>query len=683
MIDLSHEKLPNAGIEKTGDYRSDQLLLYKAHQEGIKPIFLAKVKVLNDAIAECGLGRYARSPPTTASQRCWGSRGVLPLLNLVTDFVWFADNIWLQAIAILMPAIANQLNNIRMATFALYCGLIVGGMTCDVIGRRTAWNATLFISGIFGVAWVKSERAWPYRVGEFIGIHYGHARSLFNKCRRLTQFCNSVRHACLYRFGVGGNLPVDGALFLEFPPGKDQYLLTLLSAWFLDILDIPGQILLRHHLVGKLVLPDGSLYQCDNTNNNGWRYSYYTMGAIMLFLGILRVFFFPMDESPKFLVTAAPYLDPDAASLDGVPMTKFSTWALIRNSFDHVSGENIKGLFCTPRLAYSSGLIIYAALGLAYPLFNAFLGSYLSTRETDTGATGIDATYSAYTYQAVCGVGGSLLAAVMVQWSRTGRKYSLAFFTLMSGVFLFALTFDHEFLGDAFYGCCTDMHRKSSPLPAVGQAMPWLQPPVGLLAYLPLRTIHRGSSFEPDVWKVIAVDSNAGKTPTGPVYASAGIFVLTGLVMLGLPIETVYAEHGPKPGGDGSSQFHTTSIIDSMSPRPVYAGYSDVSDASSSVANLGGRSTNGYIGLPLEQSLIGTRLRASNANNPPQTKQEGMRKAKKKILNVAESRPFVGLQALEHSWFNCDPAFRKLAKFNRSMVDFKLVGYTTLTGVGP
>ena len=33
-------------------------------------------------------------------------------------------------------------------------------------------------------------------------------------------------------FGVGGNLPVDGTLFIEFVPGKFQYLLTLLSVWW-------------------------------------------------------------------------------------------------------------------------------------------------------------------------------------------------------------------------------------------------------------------------------------------------------------------------------------------------------------------------------------------------------------------------------------------------------------------
>ncbi|KAJ7182862.1 MFS general substrate transporter [Mycena crocata] len=523
---------------KTGDDSSVQALMDRAQQEGIKPIFLAKVKVLNDAIAECGMGRYQ-----------WE-------LFLSAGFSWFADNIWLQAIAILMPAIANQHNfpdyssNIRMATFGLYCGLIVGaafwGMTCDVIGRRTAWNATLFISGIFGVA-------------------AGASPNFITLCAML---------ACI-GFGVGGNLPVDGALFLEFLPGTHQYLLTLLSLWWAVgqvVASLISWVFLANFscdtdLVGTLV--DGSLYQCDNTNNNGWRYSYYTMGSMMLFLAVLRVFIFPMDESPKFLLSigrdqeavdvihhiakknnktieltlqdlhdaAAPYLDP-SAPVDDIPVTKFSTWQLIRNSFDDVSGENIKGLFCTPRLAYSSGLIIfiYAAVGLAYPLFNAFLGAYLSARQTDVGATGIDATYSAYTYQASTGVGGSILAALMVQWSRTGRKYSLAFFTVMSGVFLFALTAAKtpvqvnalvsiaSFWENAFYGVLYGYAPEVFPTPRRGTG--------DALAASANRVT---GLFAP----IIAVYSNAGKTPNGPVYASAGIFVFTGLIMLGLPIETV------------------------------------------------------------------------------------------------------------------------------------------------
>ncbi|KAJ7162084.1 major facilitator superfamily domain-containing protein [Mycena filopes] len=540
----------------------------KARREGVKPMFLAKYAAASSASSSLSTESHdvgGRAGLTSSIKPLWsvdsGGEHHVPLTSSLNASLpaatrWFADNLWLQAIAILMPAIANQYNfpdfssNIRMATFALYCGLILGatfwGITCDVIGRRVAWNATLFISGIFGVAAGASPN--------FVTL--------------------GAMLACI-GFGVGGNLPVDGALFLEFLPGKDQYLLTLLSVWW-AVGQVVGSLiswvfLARYScdtsLVGKLVLPDGSLYRCDNTNNNGWRYSYYAMGAMVLFLAVVRVFVLPMDESPKFLVSigrdqdavgvihriakknktistltvqdlydaASPYQDEKDIQ---APTTKFSTWGLVRNSLDHLSGENIRGLFCTPRLAYSTSLIIfiYGALGLAYPLFNAFLGSYLSSRLTSTGATGIDATYSAYTYQAACGVGGSIMAALMVQWSRGGRKFSMALFTCMSGVFLFALTAAKtptqvnalvsiaSFWENAFYGVLYGYAPEVFPTPRRGTGD----------AFAAAASRITGL-FAP----IIAVYSKAGQTPNGPVYASAAIFIVTSIVMLGLPIETV------------------------------------------------------------------------------------------------------------------------------------------------
>jgi hypothetical protein len=120
---------------------------------------------------------------------------------------------------------------------------------------------------------------------------------------------------------------------------------------------------------------------------------------------------------------AKPYYKDDG---DGAQVTtKFSTWGLVKNSFrDLVSpgvesnaeetghlltffpssfpntpysqdGEHIRGLFATPRLAYSCSLIIfiYGSLGLAYPLFNGFLGAYLSLRQAGIGNNSVDATY--------------------------------------------------------------------------------------------------------------------------------------------------------------------------------------------------------------------------------------------------------------------------------------------------
>lgn len=121
----------------------------------------------------------------------------------------------------------------------------------------------------------------------------------------------------------------------------------------------------------------------------------------MIFLWFIRFFVFPMDESPKFLVSigqdanavevihriakrngrtstltvedlhqaALPYLE--GTEYHGDAVTKFSTWQLVKGSFSNIDGEHTKGLFATPRLAYSTSLIIfiYGALGLAYPLF--------------------------------------------------------------------------------------------------------------------------------------------------------------------------------------------------------------------------------------------------------------------------------------------------------------------------
>jgi hypothetical protein len=138
---------------------------------------------------------------------------------------------------------------------------------------------------------------------------------------------------------------------------------------------------------------------------------------------------------------AAPYLDEDDVSV-GTVQTKLSTLELVKHSFDDVSGEHVKSLFSTPRLAWSTSLVIfcYAAIGLAYPLYNAFLGTYLAAKNASLGATSLDDTYAAYTYQAACGVPGSIAAAALVEWGKGGRKFAMSFFTVGAGVVLFGLT---------------------------------------------------------------------------------------------------------------------------------------------------------------------------------------------------------------------------------------------------
>ena len=76
-------------------------------------------------------------------------------------------------------------------------------MASDIIGRRPAFNATLFIAGVFGLA-VGGANSWVGACGLYAALGVG----------------------------VGGNLPVDGALFLEFLPFASGNLLTMLSVWW-------------------------------------------------------------------------------------------------------------------------------------------------------------------------------------------------------------------------------------------------------------------------------------------------------------------------------------------------------------------------------------------------------------------------------------------------------------------
>lgn len=285
-----------------------------------------------------------------------------------------------------------------------------------------------------------------------------------------TTFCAMI---ALTGFGVGGNLPVDGTMFLEFLPGSHQYLLTLLSIWW-AIGQVVASLIAWGFIARWGCAPPAKGEWCTKADNMGWRYTYITLGCMMIFLWLVRFLVLPVYESPKFLASigkdeaavevihkiakrngvnvsitvedlkaaAEPYLTAEEKEASTIQEKPFTTMELLKNSLHELSFEKISTLFCNRRLAYSSSLIIfcYAALGLAYPLYNQFLGLYLAARGAELGSTSVNATYASYTYQAACGIPGSIVACMFVQVPRAGRKVAMAVFTLGAGVFLFALT---------------------------------------------------------------------------------------------------------------------------------------------------------------------------------------------------------------------------------------------------
>ena len=171
--------------------------------------------------------------------------------------------------------ITNEFNPNRppLLTLAQNIGLLFGaifwGFGTDVFGRKWPFNLTLGVTGVFGLIAASSPN-----------------------------FAAIGCFAALWSFGVGGNLPVDSAVFLEFLPGSHQFLLTVLSIdW--AIAQVVAT-LVAWPLLGDLTCQQGAV--CTRSKNMGWRYFVIVMGGISMIEFFLRFVVFTIYESPKFLM---------------------------------------------------------------------------------------------------------------------------------------------------------------------------------------------------------------------------------------------------------------------------------------------------------------------------------------------------------------------------------------------
>lgn len=183
----------------------------------------------------------------------------------------WADNFWLQGVALTLPSLQKEFgiseSNVRYTTLALFAGLCCGavfwGSISDAVGRRLAFNSTLFIAAVFGTA-VGGANSWIAVCGLYAAM------------------------GC----GVGGNLPVDGALFLEFLPFASGNLLTLLSVWW-PFGQLLGSLIAWGFLTNYMCEQE----PCTKSNNMGWRYLNYTMGVFTFFMVCLELLFICFSKS--------------------------------------------------------------------------------------------------------------------------------------------------------------------------------------------------------------------------------------------------------------------------------------------------------------------------------------------------------------------------------------------------
>ncbi|KXN83796.1 hypothetical protein AN958_01073 [Leucoagaricus sp. SymC.cos] len=510
----------------SGDSSSSEPVFLQ--DEGVDDVYARKCDLINQCMQnEIGFGRYQVQ------------------LFILTGVGWLADNLWLQGVAVVLPQVQQELlpSRVEFVTLALYVGLILGatmwGSLADLVGRRLSFNVSTSLCR---------------RSPAVFGLAAGAAPNFVT-------FASLV--ACTGT-GIGGNLPVDGALYLENTPQSHQWTLTLLSAWW-----AVGQLIasvIAWGFIGNFSCSaDTPVGQCHKADNMGWRYAFYMMGSLTFLMFIFRFIVFDLQESPKYLIAknrdaeavralqhiakrngktislTVEQLERVNAKAHQASITK-TTWQVVKSSFTHLSFSHVRPLFAGKRMAINSSITIlsWGLIGLAYPLFNQFLPLYLSSRFSSDSS--ISTAYRNYVIISVMGIPGSLKWSV---WQGLtvigGRKLTMAVSTLLTGVFLFLFTTSKNAAAVLGFSCASGITQNAM---------------YGVLyAYTPevFPAPHRGtgdalaSSFNritgilAPVIKIVATTSTgAGSdgTTNSSVFVSAALLTVTAFLMIFLPIET-------------------------------------------------------------------------------------------------------------------------------------------------
>ncbi|TDL26944.1 MFS general substrate transporter [Rickenella mellea] len=510
MTRIAHESDNLKETPVTADDSVDDEDMYDS--VSIDPSYRAKAKLVNKAIQDLGMGKY----------QWW--------LFVVSGFGWFSDSVWPLATGLILPAVINEFKfRGPFLSLAANIGLLVGaafwGLGCDLWGRRWSFNLTILIAGVFALAAGGS-----------------------------TNFISLSSLVAVLGIGVGGNLPVDSAVFLEFVPASHQYLLTVLSIWWAI-----GQLLgslIAWPLMVNFSCPQPST-SCKSSENRGWRYLMFALGGLMLFLWAVRFFVFRMYESPKYLIVhgkdseavavlrkVAHYngrscsLTSDELALAGIVHGDSdgshnkpgqSAVRTARTWWAHVTA-----LFCSRKMAWSTIIliVIWGLIGLASTLYNNFLPFLLASRGTQFGDGSVNITYRNQVILSLTGVPGALLAGWAVDLPVLGRRKTLAIACVITAIFLFATTTartsnallgwncGYSFFSNIMYGVLYAASPEMFPAKDRGTGN-------GLV------------SISTRIFGVLApvIALYANLETVVPVYISGGLIIAAGLLALALPFE--------------------------------------------------------------------------------------------------------------------------------------------------
>ncbi|KND94228.1 putative MFS-type transporter PB1E7.08c [Tolypocladium ophioglossoides CBS 100239] len=407
-------------------------------------------------------------------------------------------------------------------TVSVYCGMLTGaifwGFTADIIGRKYAFNISLFMCSVCCIV-AGAMPSWP-TLGLFIA---------------------------LLGFGGGGNLIMDTTVFLEYLPSNKQWLLTFLACWWGFGQAITGFIGWGFLVPRKWNCLD--VATCTRDNNLGWRYCLFTGGALVLAMSILRITVVRLRETPKYqlsmgedakLVETFQYLAQKYNRPCSLTLEKLEACGTIRAVQNKKSGFTLRqtwahfsGLFSTKKIGISTLMIwlSWTLIGLAYPLFYVFLPTYIENRGLEFKRTPSE-TWRNYAIANICGIPGPIIAGFMCNTRLLGRKYTMVIGALITMAFFFAYTAVKTAAQDTAFTCLIAC---------------FLNIYYGTLyAYTPevLPSAHRGTgngiavACNRIMGIVSAIVATFADTSTSaPLYVCAAIFIVAAVVAALFPFE--------------------------------------------------------------------------------------------------------------------------------------------------
>ncbi|KAL8680248.1 MAG: hypothetical protein Q9186_003544 [Xanthomendoza sp. 1 TL-2023] len=378
---------------------------------------------------------------------------------------YMIDLLYAQAFGLVVPALQQELGfstedsgDIFSSFSAGLCaGAFVWGVLVDIIGRQYAFNLTVLITSVFGLC---------------LG-----APSNYNGILALTAFVG---------FGVGGNIPIDTTICLEFLPQNRRFLLALLSIFQpIGVVVCSG---IAYGFVPKYACgvgglgADGELLTacskvaagepcCDKASNMGWRYLLFTLGAICLCVFFLRFIVFRFQESPKYLlcrgkdekavkvlhhianfngressITMAVFdaltsEDSSVGSGDtGKPILGAGSQQVNRSFGEKVKTELVryKMLFATSTMTRLTILIwiTYMFDYWGFSIAGGFLPQILLKKGREIQVS-TATTYRNYVIIYICGIPGVLAGALMYGVPLIGRQWGMVVSSALMGVSLF------------------------------------------------------------------------------------------------------------------------------------------------------------------------------------------------------------------------------------------------------